>query len=138
MTGRTLQPCGTLAAHSRHRRRGEPIDEACRAADRSYSSQYRRVRRREASVVRLQRQARRLAAEARIAEEVTREREPRVVRVGDTVVMVGGLAGRDDLHVFVPDGWTGSQCLACFGWYTDTRHVPPPPPVRLSRTADLM
>ncbi|MFJ6066532.1 WhiB family transcriptional regulator [Streptomyces tendae] len=27
-----LSPCGTRAAYERHRRKGEPIDEACRAA----------------------------------------------------------------------------------------------------------
>jgi hypothetical protein len=29
---RTLKPCGTQAAYNRHRRRGEPIDDACRQA----------------------------------------------------------------------------------------------------------
>ena len=29
-----LQPCGTLAAYKRHQRRGEPVDEACRLANR--------------------------------------------------------------------------------------------------------
>lgn len=35
---RELVPCGTLTAHRRHLRRGEPIDEACREAK---SSSYR-------------------------------------------------------------------------------------------------
>lgn len=29
---RALQPCGTLAAARRHERKGEPLDDACRAA----------------------------------------------------------------------------------------------------------
>lgn len=29
---RELQPCGTVAAATRHRRNGEPLDDACRAA----------------------------------------------------------------------------------------------------------
>lgn len=33
MGARQLAPCGTTAAHRRHLRRGEPIDEACREAD---------------------------------------------------------------------------------------------------------
>lgn len=37
MTGRPwskteLMPCGTSAAHRRHERRGEPVDDACREA----------------------------------------------------------------------------------------------------------
>jgi hypothetical protein len=31
-----LAPCGTPGAYNRHRRRGEPIDEACRQARRDY------------------------------------------------------------------------------------------------------
>lgn len=31
--GRALAPCGTEAAYARHRRRGEPIDAECRAAN---------------------------------------------------------------------------------------------------------
>lgn len=34
---RELRPCGTLAAHSRHRRRGEPIDQACKDAAAEYA-----------------------------------------------------------------------------------------------------
>lgn len=29
---RELQPCGTPAAYTRHRRRGEPVDDACAEA----------------------------------------------------------------------------------------------------------
>lgn len=31
-----LAPCGTIAAYSRHRRRGEEIDDACRTAWNAY------------------------------------------------------------------------------------------------------
>ncbi len=30
------QPCGTHAAYARHVRKGEPIDDACRTAEREY------------------------------------------------------------------------------------------------------
>jgi hypothetical protein len=33
---RTPQPCGTRAAATRHRRRGEPLCDACIAAERAY------------------------------------------------------------------------------------------------------
>jgi hypothetical protein len=42
---RTLAPCGTPGAHTRHRRRGEPIDQVCRAAKNAYDNA-RRVRKR--------------------------------------------------------------------------------------------
>lgn len=35
---RTLQPCGTHAAYQRHKRHGEPIDDACREAARTQSA----------------------------------------------------------------------------------------------------
>ena len=49
---------------------------------------------------------------------------PRYVRLpsGEPVV-VGGLAGTDQRHGFVPDSWTGTSCMACFGWNDDTRHL---------------
>lgn len=34
--GRHVQPCGTSAAYSRHRRLGQPIDEQCRQARNAY------------------------------------------------------------------------------------------------------
>jgi len=34
------EPCGTLAAHRRHKRNGEPIDDACRA---TYNAEHRRL-----------------------------------------------------------------------------------------------
>ncbi|WP_141689476.1 WhiB family transcriptional regulator [Streptomyces sp. DI166] len=36
-------PCGTRAAYQRHLRRGEPVDEACRAANARSASSYRRT-----------------------------------------------------------------------------------------------
>lgn len=47
--GRPLRPCGTHAAHERHRARGEDIDPACREAERVYQ-QDRHARRRLALV----------------------------------------------------------------------------------------
>jgi hypothetical protein len=39
-----LQPCGTAAAAERHKRRGEPIDEACRLAYNAARREYDRQR----------------------------------------------------------------------------------------------
>ncbi|RSM85092.1 hypothetical protein DMH25_45045, partial [Streptomyces sp. WAC 01325] len=36
-------PCGTRAAYQRHLRRGEPVDEACRAANAREAGRYRRT-----------------------------------------------------------------------------------------------
>ena len=44
-----LRPCGTLAAYRRHKRRGEPVDEACRQ-EAARDQQARRRRRRLARV----------------------------------------------------------------------------------------
>ena len=33
-------PCGTVAAYKRHKRRGEPVDDACRLA---YNAEQRRL-----------------------------------------------------------------------------------------------
>lgn len=41
----SLAPCGTTAAYRRHKRKGEPVDEACRVAAREAEA----ARRREAS-----------------------------------------------------------------------------------------
>ncbi|WP_405589803.1 WhiB family transcriptional regulator [Streptomyces sp. NBC_01092] len=38
-----LAPCGTRAAYQRHLRRGEPVDEACRAANAREAGRYRRT-----------------------------------------------------------------------------------------------
>ncbi len=40
-TGRRPAPCGTRSAHSRHVKKGEPIDDACRAAKREDDRRYR-------------------------------------------------------------------------------------------------
>jgi hypothetical protein len=48
----------------------------------------------------------------------------RYVRLaGGATVQVGALAGTDTVHGCVPDAWTGSSCLACFGWQDDPRHL---------------
>lgn len=36
---RSLAPCGTAAAYRRHKRRGEPVDDACAAAARDQKNQ---------------------------------------------------------------------------------------------------
>ncbi|NUS83009.1 MAG: WhiB family transcriptional regulator [Streptomyces sp.] len=41
--GRRLAPCGTESAYSRHQRKGEPIDQACREAHAQVSRHYRRT-----------------------------------------------------------------------------------------------
>jgi hypothetical protein len=43
-TGRLPAPCGTRSAHSRHVKKGEPIDDACRAAKREDDRRYRATR----------------------------------------------------------------------------------------------
>lgn len=45
---RELKPCGTSAAARRHRRRGEPVDDACRTAEREATALARVVKRSEA------------------------------------------------------------------------------------------
>lgn len=37
-----LAPCGTRTAYNRHRRRGEPVDEACRLANNESAARRRR------------------------------------------------------------------------------------------------
>lgn len=37
-------------------------------------------------------------------------------------VRLGALAGTEVPHAFVPDGHTGTSCLACYGWCNDVRH----------------
>ena len=39
---RPLKPCGTRAAYQRHKESGEPVDEACRAANRTYQAKWKR------------------------------------------------------------------------------------------------
>jgi len=43
--GQVLQPCGTQAAFQRHKRRGEPVDEACRRAENDRVNKFRNERR---------------------------------------------------------------------------------------------
>jgi hypothetical protein len=47
----------------------------------------------------------------------------RYVRLHLGPVRVGQLAGSDAQHSFAPDGHTGTQCLACYGWTDDARHA---------------
>ena len=47
---RELVPCGEWAAHQRHVRRGEPIDQACKdAAIRHRAEQYQKRQKRKAA-----------------------------------------------------------------------------------------
>lgn len=41
---RQLDPCGSIGAIQRHRRRGEPLDPACVEGDRSYRRELREAR----------------------------------------------------------------------------------------------
>lgn len=41
--GRPLAPCGTKSAYERHRRKHEPIDQACRDAHAAANREYRRT-----------------------------------------------------------------------------------------------
>jgi hypothetical protein len=41
--GRPLAECGTKSAYERHRRNGEPIDQACRDANAAANREYRRT-----------------------------------------------------------------------------------------------
>ena len=54
---RELAPCGTVSAYSRHRRRGEEVDQACLEANRAYGREkhreYRERKKREAERQRL-------------------------------------------------------------------------------------
>lgn len=112
---RTLTPCGTEGAYSRHRRRGEPIDDVCRAA-RRVRDNARRARKRAGHTGSDN-------AQAVAAVRVLAQCEVRVVRLGGVDVEVGGLACSDVQHPFVPDGHLGTQCMACFGWVSDCRHT---------------
>lgn len=38
-------------------------------------------------------------------------------------IQLGGFAGLDITHAFMPDGRTGTSCLACYGWADDARHA---------------
>jgi len=47
----------------------------------------------------------------------------RYVQLIGGAVRVGQLAGTTHRHPFAPDGHTGTQCLACYGWTDDPRHA---------------
>jgi hypothetical protein len=55
---------------------------------------------------------------ARVVESARRVRMP-----GGGLISVGQLAGTTAHHPHVPDGNTGSLCLACYGWADDHRHL---------------
>ncbi|MCW2768515.1 MAG: hypothetical protein JWO11_4474 [Nocardioides sp.] len=58
-----------------------------------------------------------------VARAQTRQREIRIVRLPGGNMPLGALAGADTVHPFVPDGHTGTSCMACFGWSNDYRHT---------------
>lgn len=58
-----------------------------------------------------------------VARAQTRQREIRVLRLPGGVLPLGVFAGTDTMHPPVPDPYTGSSCLACFGWTDDYRHT---------------
>lgn len=49
-------------------------------------------------------------------------REIRRIRLPGGFMPLGALAATTQPHPFVPDGNTGTSCLACFGWSNDVRH----------------
>lgn len=50
-------------------------------------------------------------------------REIRRVHLPGGPVPLGALAATSLPHAYVPDGWTGTTCMLCFGWCTDYRHA---------------
>jgi len=46
---RHLKPCGSLGGYSRHKKRGEPVCDPCREANRIYQADYRANRARSAA-----------------------------------------------------------------------------------------
>ena len=50
-------------------------------------------------------------------------RDIRRVRLPSGLVPLGALAATTTAHPFVPDGWTGTSCLLCYGWCSDVRHA---------------
>lgn len=69
---REVPECGSYKAYARHRRRNEPIDDACRQAAREYgqtmTAEYRERRRKQAELKRLLDQGVSPAAAATLAE----------------------------------------------------------------------
>lgn len=49
--GRPLAPCGTPSAARRHLDRGEPVDDACRDAQRTYKAAWREAKRQQAKEI---------------------------------------------------------------------------------------
>lgn len=49
--GRSLAPCGSVTAYQRHKRRGEPVDDACAAAAREQKNARVRVKRERVAAV---------------------------------------------------------------------------------------
>lgn len=82
----------------------------------------RRLRREAARVIRDAERAKETEALLRAAERALQQREARVVHLPGGVIPLGALAGSDRAHPFVPDGHTGTLCMACFGWCNDYRH----------------
>lgn len=83
-------------------------------------------RRRKRGTARLLRdieRAKETAAVVQAATRALRQQQIRRVRVGNTVVPLGALAGTDKPHSFVPDAWSATSCQICFGWSDDTRHL---------------
>lgn len=113
-----LKPCGTIGAWSRHRRAGEPIDLACRAAWNAYTRSHR-----AGQVVASK--ARTPQSPAVVAlEAAARTRLPsRFVALAAGTVPLGVLAGTRAQHPYLPGGDTSTSCLVCFGWCDDPRHA---------------
>jgi hypothetical protein len=65
---------------------------------------------------------------------VTAEAPARYVKLAPkNIVKVGALAGTDTPHKHAGDAWTGSSCMACFGWSDDPRHLARVPRARRAR-----
>lgn len=126
MTTRTLAPCGTPAAYQRHRYRGQDPDESCRRAWREYSTNRQRTMRTEDRGRRRERQANADAKAVQAAEQILRQREPRMVHLPGGDVLLGVLAGTSKMHAFVPDSGIGTSCAVCFSWSDDYRHLGKP------------
>lgn len=47
----------------------------------------------------------------------------RLIHLPAGAIPLGALAGTARPHPFLPDGWTGTTCLACFGWCSDPQHL---------------
>lgn len=117
---RELKPCGTTAAYDRHRRRRQKPCGPCRQANNVRKN--KRYQRKNASQVAAERAKinREIRADIRKANA---RREIRTVQMPSGPVQLGKFAGTKTAHPHVPDGWTGTSCVLCFGWCTDPRHA---------------